>query len=73
MEQEQGGPILVRSADQQTEHENSPPPEPQQKRLSVSIPDDLLSRLTSDPPLLREKLNSFINALNTKITTVLPP
>jgi len=41
-----------------------------QKSLLVPIPDDVLSEISQNTTEVQEKLNKFVNGLNSKIQTV---
>jgi len=70
------GPILVRPADDHSEPNDRSTPETntlrEQRRLSLSIPEELLHNISENTSDLREKLEKFVNGLNSKISTVPP-
>lgn len=66
-----GGPILVNSA--VPEHdipESTRIANPERTTLSVSIPEDVLSAVSENTAELQDKLNKFVNGLNSKIQSV---
>jgi hypothetical protein len=69
------GPILVRAASSEENisegvtvdiHTNTS----QQRPLNVSIPDDVLRTVSENTQELQDKLNRFVNGLNSKIQSV---
>ena len=73
---ESTGPVLVRPVDEYSEPNDQSTPENntlhEQRRLSLSIPEELLHNMSENTSDLREKLEKFINGLNSKISTVPP-
>jgi len=66
------GPILVRAAVSQ---EDSPEEEEvnatnERKPLSVPIPEEVLIAVSQNTAELQDKLNKFVNGLNSKIQSV---
>jgi hypothetical protein len=70
------GPVLVRAAEPANEGEQSSVNEPshaiQKGSLSVSIPDEILTGISTNTVKLREKLNKFVNGMDSKIQSVWP-
>ena len=64
-------PILVKPAvpDQEIP-EGARVANSEQTTISVSIPEDVLSAVSENTADLREKLNKFVNGLNSKIQSV---
>lgn len=66
-----GGPILVNSAvPEQDIPESTRITNPERTALSVSIPEDVLSAVSENTAELQDKLNKFVNGLNSKIQSV---
>ena len=68
------GPILVKSAPEESENFQgvrveilSPSP---QRTLAVPISDEILGKISENTNELQEKLNKFVNGLNSKIQSV---
>lgn len=70
------GPVLVRSAVSQDsiptipETDRSAEEQLQTKSLKVSFPEDVLTSISENTGDLQEKLNKFVNAMNSKIQSV---
>jgi hypothetical protein len=70
------GPILVRAAVSQgsiptiPETDGSAEEQPQTRSLKVSFPDDVLASISENTGDVQEKLNKFVNAMNSKIQSV---
>ena len=65
------GPIIVKPAvPEQETPEGARVINSEQTTLSVSIPEDVLSAVSENTADLQDKLNKFVNGLNSKIQSV---